>query len=101
MQIPDIDIFTWLMNNFQKASYVMCFSNSFDLQFNEFQRYTDFSIPNDLIVSYNNMDFALQLKKILASNYNCSINNVVLTAGGTESNYLVFNSMLSKNLQPS
>ena len=97
MIIPEIDIFHWLKSNYKKATYTMAFSNSFQMSFDEYQSYTDFSIPKDMILSHNNEELSKELKELLAKKYKAESENVVLTASGTEANFLVFLSLLNHN----
>lgn len=95
MNIANIDIFHWLLSHYKKASYSLAFSNSFQMNFEEYQKYTNFSIPNDMILSYNNEDLSKEFKELLASKYKAESENVVLTTGGAEANFLVFLSLLN------
>ena len=97
MDISEIDIFNWILKNHKKAKYIMAFSNSFDLSYDEFQTITNFQLPNHFLINYNNATYAEQLKETFSSNYNCGKENIVLTCGGTESNHLIFQSLLSKS----
>jgi aspartate/methionine/tyrosine aminotransferase len=97
MNICDIDIFDWLVHNHKKAQYIMAFSNSFDFSYDEYQKITNFNLPSDVLLNYNNSTYAEHLKQVFADYYKCKNENVVLTCGGTESNFLVFQSLLSKD----
>ncbi len=97
MQVPQIDLFEWLLQKAPHATYNLAFSNIDGLTIQEYKRYTDFPLSDSFELGSNALHGAGELKKTLGEIYNCSNENVVTTTGASEANFLVFSSLLSND----
>jgi aspartate/methionine/tyrosine aminotransferase len=97
VHIPPIDLFEWLLQNHQKASYNLAFSNIDGLTFEEYQQLTDFFLQKDFDLGVNAHYGADELKQILSEMYHCKPENIVTATGASEANFLVSSSLLTKD----
>jgi aspartate/methionine/tyrosine aminotransferase len=94
MKPPRIELFDWLLSYASMARYNLAYSNVQGLTLEEYQRYTDFSVPLDFDFGINASAGAPELKKTLCSIYDCPTDAIVTTTGASEANFLVFSSLL-------
>lgn len=94
MRPPHIELFDWLLSYGSVARYNLAYSNVQGLTLEEYQRYTDFSVPLDFDLGINASIGAQELKRTLCSIYDCSSDALVTTTGASEANFLVFSSLL-------
>jgi aspartate/methionine/tyrosine aminotransferase len=95
MQAPRIDLFEWLLQNAQDATYNLAFSNIHGVTVEEYKKIARFSFPNNFDLGQNAQYGADELKRTLCSVYNCSPENIVTTTGASEANFIVFSTLLS------
>jgi len=96
MQIPSIDLFSWMLHQYPHAKYILSFSNSDGVSLQEFTELTGYNIPSDFDFGWDTHYGSDDLKKSLQNIYHCKKEEIVTTCGGTEANFLVFLSMLKK-----
>lgn len=94
MNIPTIPLMEWLIKSQLKACYNLGSSNIQGVLFDEYQKYTGYSIPPAFDMGINFPYGATELKNTLAEIYQCSHENIVTSNGGSESNLLVFLTLL-------
>lgn len=94
MNVPPVELFQWLLANYQKADHCLAFSNIYGVRFSEFQDLTGYEIPPDLDMGWDAHYGADELKEVLAEIYNCSVENVVTSSGGSEANFLTYLTLL-------
>lgn len=92
--VPPIELFQWLIKNYQKAEHCLAFSNIHGLRFSEFQKLTGYEIPQNFDMGWDAHYGADELNDALAKIYNCSVGNIVTSSGGSEANFLVYLSLL-------
>ena len=97
MQIPTIDLFSWMLQQYPHAKYILSFSNSDGITFQEFTESTGYTIPSDFDLGWDTHFGSEELKKSIQQIYHCKKEEIVTTCGGTEANFLVFLSMLRKH----
>lgn len=96
MKIPAIDLFYWMLNRYQHAKYILSFSNSDGLSYEQFKEFTGYRLPDDFDFGWDSHFGSDALNTILQKTYNCKRENIVNTCGGTEANFLVFLSLLDR-----
>jgi len=94
MYAPRIDLFKWLLQNAPNATYNFSFSNIYGLTVEEYQKYTDFTLPKIFDLGLNAQYGAHELKQTLSVMYDCIPDNIVTTTGASEANFIVFSSLL-------
>ncbi len=96
MQLPQIPLFDWLIENIPEAKLDLASSSITGVRFDELQEMTGFELPEDFDLGKNDPFGALELRDALVSMYNCDHNQVVTTTGGSEANFLVFLALLDR-----
>ena len=94
MAAPRIDIFDWLHVNVPKATYNLAYSNIHGVTLEEYRRLVGFSLPQQFDLGVNASYGAEELKEALQKMYQCGLENIITTTGGSEANYLVFSSLV-------
>jgi aspartate/methionine/tyrosine aminotransferase len=89
-----IELFDWLLSHASAARYNLAYSNVQGLTLEEYQKYTDFSVPLDFDLGINASVGAWELNRTLCSIYDCPPDAIVTTTGASEANFLVFLSLL-------
>jgi len=97
MIIPRIELFEWLLNNHERADYVLAFSKMKGLSKREYDELVHYDLGPELDLGRGDPRGANEFKQILAKIYGCGIDNIVTTSGGTQANFLVFLTALDKN----
>ena len=97
MIIPRIELFEWLLNNHERADYVLAFSKMKGLSKGEYDELVQYDLGPELDLGRGDLRGANEFKLILAEIYGCGIDNIVTTSGGTQANFLVFLTTLNKN----
>jgi len=96
MNIPRIELFEWLNNNHERAEFVLAFSKMKGLSKREYNELVQYDLGPELDLGRGDPHGADEFKQILMEIYNCDINNIVTTSGGTQANFMVFLSTLKK-----
>jgi aspartate/methionine/tyrosine aminotransferase len=94
MNIPNIPLFDWLIDNLPKAKYDLANSSITGVKWSEFIDLTGFQIPDDLNLNKNDPFGAPELRRTLAEIYHCSDTQVIPATGGSEANLIVFLAMV-------
>jgi aspartate/methionine/tyrosine aminotransferase len=97
MKIPRIPLFEWLQNNHERAEYVLAFNKMKGLSKREYDELVHFDLEPELDLGRGDPRGADEFKEILMEMYDCTIDNIVTTSGGTQANFLVFIATLDKD----
>ena len=96
MKIPRVELFKWLLDNHERADYVLAFSKMKGLSKREYDELVRYDPGPDLDLGRGDHYGADEFKDVLAKMYDCELDNIVTASGGTEANFLVFLSTLNK-----
>jgi aspartate/methionine/tyrosine aminotransferase len=97
MITPRIELFEWLLNNHERADYVLAFSKMKGLSKREYDELVQYDLEPELDLGRGDPLGANEFKQVLAEMYDCGIKNIVTTSGGTQANFLVFLTTLNIN----
>ena len=97
MIIPRIELFEWLLNNHERADYVLAFSKMKGLSKGEYDELVNYDLGPELDLGRGDPRGANEFKQVLAQMYGCGIDNIVTTSGGTQANFLVYLATLNIN----
>ena len=95
MELPNIPLFDWLLENLPKTKIDLANSSITGVRWDELLAVTQFQIPKDLSMGKNDPCGAAPLVEALANIYNCQSSNVITTTGGSEANFLVYLALLA------
>ena len=96
MKIPHVELFKWLLDNHERADNVLAFSKMKGLSKREYDELVRYDPGPNLDLGRGDHYGADEFKDVLAKMYDCGHDNIVTASGGTEANFLVFLSTLSK-----
>jgi aspartate/methionine/tyrosine aminotransferase len=96
MRLPKIPLFDWLVENMPKAKFDLANSSITGVRFEELNNLIDIEIPDNFNIGKNDPFGAIELRQTLAKIYNCNINNIIPSTGGSEANLIVFLAMLER-----
>ncbi|MEM0492540.1 MAG: aminotransferase class I/II-fold pyridoxal phosphate-dependent enzyme [Candidatus Thermoplasmatota archaeon] len=94
--ISKLSLFEWLLTQRNNAEYILGFSDADGLTLSEYYQLTEFKVPPDFNLGVNHLYGSEELKKVLSEMYHCEPNNIVITSGCTEANFLVFFALLNR-----
>jgi aspartate/methionine/tyrosine aminotransferase len=94
MNLPNIPLFDWLIENLPKAKYDLGNSSITGVKWSELIELTGFQIPDELNLNKNDPFGAPELRECLANIYNCNNTQVIPATGGSEANLIVFLAMV-------
>jgi len=97
MKIPHVEIFDWLLNNHERAEYVLAFSKMNGLSKGEYDELVCCDLGSSLDLGRDALYGADEFKEVLAKMYGCGLDNIVTASGGSEANFLVFLATLDKD----
>ena len=97
MKIPHVELFDWLLNNHERAKYVLAFSKMKGLSKGEYDELVCCDLGPDLDLGRDALYGADEFKEVLAKMYDCGLDNIVTASGGSEANFLVFLATLDKD----
>jgi aspartate/methionine/tyrosine aminotransferase len=90
MKIPRVELFEWLLDNFEDAKYILAFSNMQGVTKKEYDKLIGYEIPPDFDMGWDAHYGVPELNEALAKMYKCDPENIVTASGGSEANFLVF-----------
>jgi aspartate/methionine/tyrosine aminotransferase len=96
MKIPKVELFEWLLKNYERADYVLGFSNIQGLTKGEYDQIVGYEAPPDFDLGWDAHYGAQDLKEALCAMYGCHHENIVTASGGSEANFLSYLSLLDK-----
>lgn len=94
--IGKLSLFEWLLSQRVNAEYVFGFSDADGLTLSEYYQLTEFKVPPDFNLGVSHLYGSDDLKRVLSEIYRCEPDNIVITNGCTEANFLVFFALLSR-----
>ena len=97
MNIPHVEIFDWLLNNHERAEYVLAFSKMKGLSRGEYDKLVCCDLGPELDLGRDALYGADEFKEVLTKMYDCGLDNIVTASGGSEANLLVFLATLDKD----
>ena len=96
MKIPRVELFDWLLNNHERAEYVLAFTKMKSLSKGEYDELVCCDLGPSLDLGRDALYGADEFKGVLAKMYDCGLANIVTSSGGSEANFLVFLATLDK-----
>lgn len=96
MKIPRVELFEWLLKNYESAEYVLGFSNIYGVSKQEYDELVGYDAPPDFDYGWDAHYGVEDLKEALCAMYGCERENVVTTSGGSEANFLSYLALLDK-----
>ena len=76
MKIPRVELFEWLLNNHERADYVLAFSKMKGLSKREYDELVSYDPGPDLDLGRGDL-YGAEFKDVLAKMYNCELDNIV------------------------
>ena len=90
MKIPKVELFEWLLDNFEDAEYILAFSNMEGVTKKEYDELVRYEVPPDFDMGWDAHYGAPELNEALGKMYKCNLKNIVTASGGSEANFLVY-----------
>jgi len=90
MNVPRVELFEWLLKNYERAEYILAFSNMQGITKKEYDQLVGYQPPEDFDLGWDAHYGAEVLNETLAKMYDCELGNVVTASGGSEANFLAF-----------
>ena len=83
MKIPRVELFEWLLNNHERAEYVLAFSKIKGLSKGEYDELVCCDHGSGLDLGRDALYGADEFEEVLAKMYDCGLDNIVTASGGS------------------